>query len=192
MQTDLIDFQNEEGGYQSISQQSDTMNVTSTTINTSANDTLTLEQFDPMSSTDIIISNMGNTELLSVLSQDQDTDLHVNDSVEPDHVLETESVNQGSSKDEDIPQTYSESVKIPNIGDKIRAFDPDTDKEEEFLVTNRAGKVKGGNKHWYNVRNLVTDVKKSLNFENIQWTFISKKIFYESETCGPRIRRGKH
>ena len=72
------------------------------------------------------------------------------------------------------------SVLLPRIRDRVRFVDPDTSEEAEFLVISRAGKVKAGNKSWFNVKNLGNSVMKSVDFASVEWSKLEDEVFFSA------------
>uniref|UniRef100_A0A7M5XEQ1 Integrase catalytic domain-containing protein n=1 Tax=Clytia hemisphaerica TaxID=252671 RepID=A0A7M5XEQ1_9CNID len=87
-------------------------------------------------------------------------------------------------------KSNSQQIRLPRIGQQILFIDPDTNKEEKFIAVNRAGKANGKNKHWFNVKNLVSGVIKCVDFENIEWQPVEGEVLYSSSN-NPQVLAAK-
>ena len=176
---DLIDFQTFNSP-ESVPVMSDAQQVIGTISGTSTHSDY-MNEFDPLPRTDAS-SNNDSIQLLSSLKTTNElctSQPETTPSVPPTYQDITVNDNSAPSTTTGGMSTQS-TVLVPQIGDKIRLCDPDDEQVQEFLVMQRCGKVKGGNKYWFNVRNLATGQKKSLDLKTIKWTMICEEIFYNS------------
>ena len=161
---DLIDLQSSNT---SVTAQNMSLPVqTPTNISNAPLDSHYFGEFDPITRSEVHFQN----DSLQVLSS-----LNSIPSESPGMPISQKTPATGCSSS---TSSQKQKLNVPQIGDKIRLVDPDTKQEGNFLVTLRSGKVKGGNKYWFNVRNMLTGEKKSLDLERIEWTVIPEEIFY--------------
>ena len=88
------------------------------------------------------------------------------------------------------PTQITYTVTSPK--NKKRYQDPDTNVWREALVISRAGKVRGKNKIWFNVKHLDDDTMKSVSFEAIPgWENLNEVLLCKREKRNFRSSRGK-
>ena len=93
-------------------------------------------------------------------------------------VLKENTVTSVSVSTEVTPVIDSVVPPVPRIHDVIQCIDPDTNNVETFHVFSRGGKQTGGNKTYFNVRNLETGQKKGIDLAKTKWSHIEHETLY--------------
>ena len=61
----------------------------------------------------------------------------------------------------------------------MKFVNPVTNEEEECYVFSSAGKKRGGNRTWFNVKNLTTGEKHSVDFAAVNWSKMQLETLYK-------------
>ena len=103
---------------------------------------------------------------------------------------ENATVSASNTKGVDNPTT--EHNILPKVKSKIIYFNPDSESWNEALVLGRAGKCKGKNKTWFNLKDITADKHISVDFNQIKgWKNLEEDVLIADSSDNVEILEAK-
>ena len=107
---------------------------------------------------------------------DNDTSSKIEDNVDAlKEVIENRDIHPISEyiPTRELNKDKQQNRKIPKVNDIIHYKLQNTDEWIKATVTGRAGKTTGKNKYWYNIKEDLSEEKKSINLEQVDWELLN-------------------
>ena len=103
---------------------------------------------------------------------------------------ENAKVSASNTKGVDNP-TFERNI-LPKVKSKIIYFNPDSESWNEALVLGRAGKCKGKNKTWFNLKDITADKHISVDFNQIKgWKNLEEDVLIADSSDNVEILEAK-
>ena len=136
---------------------------------------------------DIAVNNHVTVPVESPIREPMNNESDKSEPVETRQTVDDKKVDRRIKRDN---SQQAVKIQLPRIGQKIAFIDPDTNKKEKFIAVNRAGKANGKNKHWFNVKNIMSNVIKCVDFEKVEWQIVEEEVLYSSSN-NPQVLAAK-